>query len=325
MRRRRFLGMLGVVAMWPLVARAQQRERIPTIGYLGATTASAQRKSLPAFLQRLSELGWPAGRKVAIEYRWAEASNKRAAEIATEFVRKKVDIIVTAGAGPVIAAKQATLDIPIVFAISTDPVGTGLVASLARPGGSVTGLSYQGSDLSGKRLELIRELVPSLRRLGILANPGSAGAALEMRDVQKTAKSLNLEFVTPEFRRVEDIGTAFKALKGRVDAVNVCADPLVNNNRGRIATLALEAQLPTIYGEREHVEEGGLISYGPNLTDLYRRAAELVDKVLRGRKPSDLPVEQPTKFDLVVNLKTAKMLGIEVPTTLVARAEEVIE
>jgi len=262
---------------------------------------------------------------VAIEYRWAEASNKRAAEIATEFVRKKVDIIVTAGAGPVIAAKQATLDIPIVFAISTDPVGTGLVASLARPGGSVTGLSYQGSDLSGKRLELIRELVPSLRRLGILANPGSAGAALEMRDVQKTAKSLNLEFVTPEFRRVEDIGTAFKALKGRVDAVNVCADPLVNNNRGRIATLALEAQLPTIYGEREHVEEGGLISYGPNLTDLYRRAAELVDKVLRGRKPSDLPVEQPTKFDLVVNLKTAKMLGIEVPTTLVARAEEVIE
>jgi putative ABC transport system substrate-binding protein len=325
MRRRNFLGVIGSAAAWPLAARAQQLERIPTIGYLGTTTASAQRKSLAVFLQRLGELGWPEGQKVAIKYRWADGRNDRAAEIAIELVREKVDIIVTSGAGAVIAAKQATSVVPIVFAIASDPVGTGLVASLARPGGNVTGLSYQASDLSGKRLELIRELVPGLRRLGVVANISSPGAEVEMRGVQMMAKSLGVDVATPEFRRVEGIGAAFEALKGGVDAVYVCADPLVNNNRARIAALALGAQLPTVYGERENVEAGGLMSYGPNLADLFRRAAELVDKVLRGKKPFDLPVEQPTKFDLVVNLRTAKALGIEVPPTLLARADEVIE
>jgi putative ABC transport system substrate-binding protein len=324
-KRRAFIAGLGGAAAWPLVARAQQTAWVPTIGYLGATTASAQRKSTAAFLQRLDELGWPEGRKVAIEYRWAEARNERAAEIAAEFARMKVDVIFTSGAGAVIAAKQATSVIPIIFAIASDPVGTGLVASLARPGGNVTGLSYQGPDLTGKRLELIRELVPGLRRLGVIANIGTPGTASEMREVQTTAKSLGLQVAIPEFRRAEDIAAPFEALKSSADALYVCADPLVNNNRVRIATLALGAQLPTIYGEREHVEVGGLMSYGPNLSDLFRRAAELVDKVLRGRKPADLPVEQPTKFDLVINLKTAKALGLAIPPSLLARADEVIE
>ena len=325
MRRRAFITLLGSAAAWPLAARGQQAERMPIIGYLGASTASTQVKPKAAFLQRLGELGWPEGRKVAIEYRWAEGRNERAAEIASEFVRMNVDIIVTSGAGPVRAAKHATSVIPIVFAIASDPVGTGLVASLARPGGNVTGLSYQGPDVSGKRLELVRALVPGLRRLGVIANIESPGAALEMREVQVTAKSLGLEVATPELRRVEDFASVVGALKGNADALYICADPLVNINRVRIVTLALGARLPTMYGEREHVEVGGLMSYGPNISDLFRRAADLVNKILRGTKPVDIPVEQPTKFDLVINLITARVLGVEVPASLLARADDVIE
>ena len=275
-------------------------------------------------MQRLRELGWIEGRTVAIEYRWAEGRSERFAEIAAEFVRLKVDVIVTAGTA-VLAAKQATSVIPIVFAVASDPVGTGLVASLARPGGNVTGLSLQATDLAGKRLELLREVVPGLRRLAIMANVGYPAAVLEMGEVQATARTLGLEVATSKSgeRRISRPPSR-RSRAARTHFMSV-ADPLMNANRVRINTLALGARLPTMHRVREFVEAGGLMSYGPNFPDLFRRAADYVDKILRGAKPADIPVEQPTKFDLVVNLTTAKALGLTVPPTLLARADEVIE
>ena len=326
MKRREFITLLGgAAAAWPLAARAQQPGKLPTIGFLGANRPSAQSQWTAAFVQRLRELGWIEGRSIAIEYRWAEGPSERYAEIAAEFVRLKVDVIVTYGTPAVIAAKQATSVIPIVFAVAADPVGTGLVASLARPGGNVTGLSSQASDLAGKRLALLQEVVPGLGRLAILANVGSPNALLEMREVQATTSTLGLEVATLEIRRAEDIAPAFEAIKGRAQALYVAIDPLTVTNRIRINTLAQGARMPTMYALREYVEAGGLMSYGPNLPDLFRRAADYVDKILRGAKPADIPVEQPTKFDLVVNLITAKALGLDVPPTLLARADEVIE
>jgi putative ABC transport system substrate-binding protein len=325
MIRREVLTLLGGAAAWPLATRAQQPAKLPTIGFLGANTASSQSQWTAAFVERLRERGWIEGRTVAIEYRWAEGRSERAVEIAAELVRLKVDIIITAATRNVVAAKQATAVIPIVFAAAGDPVGTGLVASLARPGGNVTGLSLQQTDLAGKRLELLREVVSSLRTLAILSNIGSSGSVLDMGEVQAAARMLGIEFVTLEIRQAEDIAPAFEALKGRAEALYVVIDPLVTLNRVRINTLALGARLPTMHGAREYVEAGGLMSYGPNFLDLWRRAADFVDKILRGAKPGDLPVEQPTKFDLVVNLTTAKVLGITVPQTLLARADEVIE
>jgi len=325
MKRREFITLLGgAAAALPLAAPAQQ-PAMPVIGYLGANTPSAESQRIAAFVQRLRELGWIEGRTIAIEVRWAEGRNERFAEIVAEFVRLKVDVIVTAGTAAVVAAKQATSVIPIVFAVAGDPVGTGLVASLARPGGNVTGLSNQSADLPGKRLELLREVVPGLRRLAILANVGSPLVVLEMREVQGTARTLGLEVATSEIRRAEDIAPGVDALKGRADALYVVADPLVTTNRIRISTSALGARLPTMHGQRENVEAGGLMSYGPNFPGLHRRAGDYVDKILRGANPVDIPVEQPTKFDLVVNLKTAKTLGLDIPPTLLARADEVIE
>jgi putative tryptophan/tyrosine transport system substrate-binding protein len=278
-----------------------------------------------AFVQRLRDLGWIEGGTVTIEYRWAEGRSSRAAEIAAEFVQLKVDVIVTYGTSPVLAAKQATSVIPIVFAAANDPVGAGLVASLARPDGNVTGLSVQQVDAAGKRLELLREVVPGLRRLAIMANIGNPGAALEMGEAQAAAGTLGLEVTTIEIRRGEDIAPGFDTLKGQVEALYVCTDPLVITNRARIQTSAMGARLPTVYNSREYVETGGLMSYGPNFLGQWRRTAEIVDKILRGAKPGDIPVEQPTKFDLVLNLTTAKVLGLTIPSTLIARADEVIE
>jgi putative ABC transport system substrate-binding protein len=275
-------------------------------------------------VRRLRELGWIEGRSIAIVYRWAEGRSERYTEIAAEFVRLKVNVIVTAGAS-VVAAKQATSVIPIVFAVAADPLGTGLVASLARPGGNVTGLSNQAADLAAKRLEFLREVVPGLRRLAIMANIDYPAVVLEMREFQAAAGTLGLEVATLEIRRGEDIVPAFEAIEGHTDALYVCADPLVVTHQVRINTLALAARLPTMHSLREHVETGGLMSYGPNFPDLFRRAADYVDKILRGAKPSDLPVEQPTKFDFVVNVTTAKVLGLTVPDKLLARADEVIE
>jgi putative ABC transport system substrate-binding protein len=276
-------------------------------------------------VQRLRELGWIEGRTITIEYRWAEGRDERFAEIAAEFVRLKVDIIVTSGTPQVLAAKHATSVIPIVFAGAGDPVGSGLVASLARPGGNATGLSTQSTELAGKRLELLREVVPDLRRLAILANVGNHAVTLEMNEVRAAARTLGLEVITLEIRRGEDIAPAFEALKGRAEALYVAIDALANASRIRINTLALGARLPTMHGSRDYVEAGGLMSYGPNVPDQWRRAAEYVDKILHGAKPGDIPVEQRTKFDFVVNLTTAKALGLDVPPMLLARADEVIE
>jgi len=275
-------------------------------------------------VQRLHELGWIEGRTVAIQYRWAEGRTERLAEIAAEFVRLKVDVIVTGG-NAAVAAKRASSVVPIVFALVDDPVGSGLVASLARPGGNVTGLSMQSTDLAGKRLALLREVVSGLRRLAIMANVDYPAAVQELGEIQAAAGTLGLDVATFEIRRAEDIAPAFEALKGRAEALYVVGDALVITHRVRINTLALAARMPTIFFLREYVEAGGLMSYGPSFTDLFRRAGDYVDKILRGAKPGDIPVEQPTKFDLVVNLTTAKALGLDVPLHIQQLADEVIE
>jgi putative tryptophan/tyrosine transport system substrate-binding protein len=325
MKRREFITLLGGAAAWPLAARAQQTQKLPTIGFLGSSTASAESQRVAAFVQRLRELGWIEGRTVAIEVRWGEGRNERYADIAAEFVRLKVDVIVTQGTATVIAARQATSVIPIVFAGAADPVGNDLVASLARPGGNVTGLSNQGTDLAAKRLELLREIVPAFGRVAIIGNVGNPAIVLEMREVQAAARMLGLEVAILEIRRAEDIASAFPALQVRADALYVAADPLLGTNRIRINTLALGARLPTMHDFREYVEAGGLMSYGPNLVDVFRRSADFVDKILRGTKPGDIPVEQPTKFDLVINLATAKALRLAIPESFLVRADEVIE
>jgi putative ABC transport system substrate-binding protein len=323
MKRRDFVALFGgAAAYWPLTAWAQQ-PKLPTIGFLGAD-ASAFGPWTAAFVARLHELGWIEGRTIAVEYRWSEGRPERYAEIAAEFVRLNVDVIVM-GSIAVPAAKQATSVIPIVFALALDPVGGGLVASLARPGGNVTGLSIQAADLAGKRIELLREVVPRLRRLAIMGNVGFAEAVLEMGEAQAAARTLGLEVAPLEIRRAEDITPAFEVPKAQADALYVAQDALVAANRTRILTLALRAGLPTIFGTRDFVQAGALMSYGPNFPDQFRRAAELADKIPRGAKPGDIPVEQPTKFDLVINLITAKALGIEVPPMLLARADEVVE
>jgi putative ABC transport system substrate-binding protein len=326
MRRREFIALLGGgVAGWPLAARAQHVRRVPTIGFLGVGTSSGAGQWVGAFVQRPHELDWIDGRTIAVEYRWAEGRYEHAAEIAAEFVQRKVDVIVTSGTAGAVAAKQATSVIPIVFAAAGDPVGTGLVASLARPGGNVTGLSLQQTETAGKRLELLREVVPSLGRLAIMGNVGNPAGVLEMEEIQATAHALGLEVTALEIRRAEDITFAFEALKSRADALYISPDALINTNRTRINTLALGARVPTMSSMREYVAAGTLMSYGANLPDLWRRAAEFVDKILRGAKPGEIPVEQPTKFDLVINLTTAKALGLEVPAKLLALADEVIE
>ena len=325
MKRREFISLIGGATAWPLAARAQQAGKLPTIGFMGSTTPAPQSQWTAAFVQRLRELGWIEGRTVAIEYRWAEGRSERFTEFAAEFVRLKVDVILTHNTPPVLAAKQVTSVIPIVFATAADPVGTGVVASLARPGSNVTGLSSQTNDTAGKRIELLREVVPGLRRLAILANVDNSYVALEMGEVQTATRTLGLEATLFEIRRAEDIATAFDGLKGRAEALYVLPDPVLFTHRLRINTLALGARLPTMHSVREYVEASGLISYGPNWPHQWRRAADYVDKILRGAKPADIPVEQPTKFDLIINLTTAKALGLTIPDKLLATADEVIE
>jgi ABC-type uncharacterized transport system substrate-binding protein len=326
-RRRQFITLVGgAVAAWPLAARAQQPAgKQPTIGFLGGGTPTGQRTWVAAFVQRLRELGWIEGRTVTIEYRWGEGRAERFTEIAAELVRRNVDVILAGGTEAAVAAKHATSVIPIVFPSAGDPIGSGLVASLARPGGNVTGLSNLGSDLAAKRLGLLREVLPGFRRLAVLANAAYSGGVTEMVEIDAAARTLGLEIVAFPIRRVEDIAPAFEALKGRAEALYVVGDPLANTHRLRINTFAVAARLPTMHSQREYVESGGLMSYGANFPDLNRRAADYVDKILRGGKPADLPVEQPTKFDLVINLITAKALDLDVPPTLLARADEVIE
>jgi putative ABC transport system substrate-binding protein len=324
MRRREFITLVGgAAAAWPFAARAQQRGK--TIGFLGANSPALQSQWTAAFVERLRELGWIEGRTIAIEYRWAEGHFDRSPALVAELVQRKVDVIVTHATANVVAAMQVTSLIPIVFTTVADPVGNKLVASLARPGGNVTGLSNQVPDLVGKRLELLRELVPSLRRLAMMVNVGVSNVVVELGEVQAAGRTLGIDVAALEIRRAEDIAPAIEGLRGRTEGIYVQADPLFTSNRVRLNSLALSARLPTIHSAREQVEAGGLISYGTNLTDLFRRGGDVVDKILRGAKPADIPVEQPTKFDLVVNLWTAKALGLDMPPTVLARADEVIE
>jgi putative ABC transport system substrate-binding protein len=325
-RRREFITLLGgVAAAWPLAAGAQQALKLPTIGFLGAGTPSTYSQWVAAFVQRLHELGRLEGHNIAIEYRWAEGRNERYSEIAAEFARIKTDVIVTVGTPATLAAQQVTSAIPIVFVMAGDPLGAGLVPSLARPAGNATGLSSQQADLAGKRVELLQQVVPGLRRLAILANTSNPAIAVDVGDVRTAAQTVGLEVAVMEIRRGEDIAPGFETLKGRADGLYVATDPLLTSNRVRINILALGVRLPTLHSSREWVEAGGLMSYGPNGPDMFRRAGDYVDKILRGTKPADIPVELPTKFDLVINSTAAKVLGLTMPPTLLARADEVIE
>jgi ABC-type uncharacterized transport system substrate-binding protein len=325
MKRREFITLLGGAAAWPFAARAQHAVKQATIGLLGSGTAAAQSHLTAAFVQRLAELGWIERRNVTIEYRWAEGHTDRLPRLADELVRLRVDVILTHNTPPTLAAKRATSVIPIVFATAGDAVSTGIVASLARPGGNVTGLSSLQPQTAGKRIEVLRELIPGLRRLAVLTDVGNPFADRDVGEVRSAARTIAVEVDTFEIRRDEDIARAFEAFQGRVQALYVPSVPLLFANSGRINSLALTARLPTMHGVRELVEAGGLISYGPHWPDMWRRAADFVDKILRGAKPAELPVEQPIKFELVVSMKTAKAIGLTVPDKLLALADEVIE
>jgi putative ABC transport system substrate-binding protein len=323
MRRREFVGLLAGSAAWSVPLRAQQAGKSPTVGFLG-TVEAGWRPWTEAFVQRLRELGWIEGSTIAIEYRWDEGHPERDAAAAAEFVRLKADVVLTNDPGAV-ALKRTTTVIPIVFALAPDPIGAGLVTNLARPGGNITGLSLQSIDLAGKRLGFLNGAAPHLQKLAMLFNAGYSASGLERDEVVAASRSLGLKVVPLEIRRAEDIAPAFASLSGQVDSLYVVGDALTFANRAQITKLALDARLPSIFSDRLFAHAGGLLSYGPNFPDMFRRAAELVDKILRGAKPSDIPVEQPTKFELAVNLATAKALGLDVSHNLLAIADDVIE
>jgi putative ABC transport system substrate-binding protein len=321
MRRREFITLIGGATAWPVAARAQQAGKLPTIGFIGSN-ASAWAPWRAAFAERLGQLGWIDGRNIAVEYRWSQGQPERVAEIADEFLQLKVDVIVSNdNATPTM--KRATSIIPIVFVLGNDPIGSGLVTNLARPGGNVTGLSLEANDTAAKRLELLREVVPQLRRLAIISNVSNPSPEREMREIETVAHTVGLDVVPLEIRDPRDIETSFGALKA--DALYVVQDAVITANVMRIITYALTRRLATIFNSREWVLAGGLISYGPNFPEHFRRAAEYVDKILHGTKPGDIPVELPTKFTLVVNLVTARALGLTISPTFLARADEVIE
>jgi putative ABC transport system substrate-binding protein len=326
MRRREFITLLGGAAISaPSAGNAQQVAKTPVIGFLGASSRTAISSWTDAFVQRLSELGWIDGRNVAIVYRWAEGRPDRALELAKELARLGVNVIVTHANAGVTAAKRATSTIPIVFGAAGDPVDAGLVTNISHPEANVTGLSLQQTDTAAKRLEIMRELLPSFHRLGIFANTNNRSAMLELSQVEAAAKALELEITSAELRSVDDIPSAFDTVRGRVDMLYFCNDPLLTNSRIPIAIMSAAARLPTMFNFRENVDAGGLMSYGANLPEMFRRAAEMVDKILRGAKPGDLPVQQPTKFDFVINATTARALGIALPPSLIARSDDVIE
>ena len=307
-------------------AEAQQPKKVPLIGYLAAASLSANAARTEAFRQGLRELGHVEGKNIVIEWRYAEGKRDRLSALATELVRLKVDVMVTAGSGSTSAAKEATSTIPIVMAQDGDPVGSGFVASLARPGGNITGLSNFSLELSGKRLELLKEIVPKLSRVAVLGTSPSPNNAQRLREVDLAAATFGVKLQSLDVLDPKDIDAAFRAAtKGRVDAVLVQASPVLNSHRRQVVELAVKNRLPAIYYRRDFVEEGGLMTYGVSFTDLDRRAATYVDKILKGAKPADLPVEQPTKFDLIINLKAAKQIGLTIPPNVLARADKVIK
>jgi putative ABC transport system substrate-binding protein len=325
MRRREFILLLGsFAAVSTSAANGQQSAKPPVVGFLVAGTQASHGAWVAAFAQRLSELGWTEGRNVKIEYRWAAGDSRQMTEFAAEFAQQKVDVIVTSAYGAV-AAKQATSTIPVVFAAYGDAVASGLVGSLARPGGNVTGLTVQPSDLSSKRLELLREIIPNVRRLTALVNSGYLGGTQEVIGIRTASAKLNMDADILEIRTADDIEAALATLTGRTDALYVYSEPLTNANRYQIIKAATSAKIPTIFGFREFVDAGGLISYGPDFMDLFKRAAEFTDRILRGANPADIPVQQPVKFDLIINLRAAKALGLKISETVLTLADEVIE
>ncbi len=324
MRRREFMLLMGSLAVdASAAAYGQQSAKPPVVGFLVAGTPASHGAWVAAFTQRLSELGWTDGRNIKIEYRWATGDIRQTTNFATEFVQQKVDVIVTSAFG-VVAAKQATSTIPIVSAAFGDAVANGIVASLARPGGNVTGLTIQPSELSSKRLELLRDIIPNVRRLAALVNTHVVGAQ-EVVAIRTASAKLNIHANVLDVQTAEDIEAAMATLADQTDALYVFSEPLTNANKDKIIKAANAAKIPTIFGFREFVAAGGLISYGPSFIDLFAHAAEFTDKILRGAKPADLPVQQPVKFDLIINLKAAKALGLSISETVLIRADEVIE
>jgi putative tryptophan/tyrosine transport system substrate-binding protein len=324
MRRREFITLLGgVMASCPLAVRAQQTAKLPRVGFL---TAGSDSPGLPALLEGLRQLDRIEGKTIVIEYRYAQNRNDRLPELAAELVRLNVDVIVAAGTLAPLAAKRATATIPIVMTSAGDPLGTGLVGSLARPDSNITGLSLMSPDISGKRLELMEQIVPHIARVAVMWNATNPYPALVFRETENAARQLKLDVQSLEVRTPDDVNTALEAaMREKANALITVEDPLTVNYRKQIADFAVKNRLPTMSGLREYVDAGGLLSYGPALDDLYRRAAGYVDKILKGAKPSELPVEQPTKFEFVVNLKTARALGLTIPPDVLAIADEVIE
>jgi putative ABC transport system substrate-binding protein len=326
---RLFTAVVLLLLAAPLAtATAQPPEKVPRVGYLspGSPSEPFRQRRFEAFRQGLRELGYVEGQNIAIESRWAEGKYDRYPALAADLVRLKVDVIVAVGGRASEVAKHATRTIPIVMSVVIDPLGSGLVASLARPGGNVTGISLMTLDLVGKQLEVLKEVVPKVSRVALLWNPDNPGSAAQLREAEAAARALGVRLQILAARDPQEIDSAFAAMtRGRAAALVVLADAILLNQRRQIAELAAERRLPAVYGPSEHAEAGGLMAYSANLLDLERRAATYVDKILKGAKPADLPVQQPTKFELVINLKTAKALGLTIPPSLVLRADQVIE
>jgi ABC-type uncharacterized transport system substrate-binding protein len=328
MKRAAVLSILVVVVQLAVgvIAEAQQPTKVPRIGYLGGVLPSANAARIEAFQQGLRELGYVEGKNIVIEWRHTEGKLDRLPALAAELVRLKADIIITGGPPATRAAKEATSTIPIVMTFDPDPVGSGFVASLARPGGNITGLATLAPEISGKQLELLKEIVPKLSRVAVLGTSTSPGTVQQRREIELAAQAFKVQLQYLDVLSPKDIETAFRAAdKGRADAVLILGSPVLASQRTQFADLAAKSRLPAIYSRSEFVEDGGLMSYAVSFTDLDRRAATYVDKILKGRKPADLPVEQPIKFELIINLKAAKQIGLTIPPNVLARADKVIK
>ena len=325
MRRREFIRLVGgVAAAWPLAARAELK--IPRVGFMGNSTAALEANLVDAFREGLRELGYEEGRNIVIEYRWADGKYERFSALIAELIAAKVDVIVTAGTPAALAVKKATTTVPVVMVAVGDPVGTGLVPSLARPDGNLTGLSSVAPDLEGKRLELLHEVVPKLSHVAVFFNSLNPFHVVSIRQAHASSQAMGIKLQEHDIRKSEDLDGAFAVIrKERPDALLILADRVFLHNRQRMMDFTEEQRLPNVNAYHELVEAGGLMSYGPSYEDMHKRAAIYVNKILKGAKPADLPIEQPTKFTLSVNLKAAKVLGISMPATLLARADEVIE
>ena len=319
-------GTAGFLGLGSEAAQAQQPAKIPRLGFLIASSASSYTARVEAFRRRLRELGYVEGKNIVIEYRYAEGKLERLPDLAAELVRLKVDVIVTGGGQTILAAKKATATIPIVFAASNDPVGTGLVSSLARPGGNITGLSNIAQDLDGKRLELLKEAFPKVARVAFLWDSGGTRGNVRLTDMQAAAKALGVKLQSVPVRTLDDFESAFaRAKKERAQALITSAGSVITNQQRQVLDFAAKNRLPAMYPTSEFVDAGGLMSYAPNNADLWRRAADFVDKILKGTKPADIPVEQPMKFEFIVNLKAAKQIGVTIPPTVLVRAERVLK